>query len=195
MLPLSHVCVQIPVRSLRLGRGSLVCSSWLWWRWDGWATTRSPRLCPWCWTRRRRRRSAGPPLHAPARLRVRASCRQSSCRRVICSSFGENWPSLFAVHCGTRLWAALAESLQHGSGWCVSPWSLEVTPSSQEGKRNPRFQILVLLRVMSMKRVCSVQENIEAFRVFGWHLSLALKHWEKGKKIRLGKSGSLSPTA
>lgn len=52
--------------------------------------------------------------------------------------------------------AAVSESLQNGRCWGVSPWSLEAAPSSWEGRRSPRIQILVLLKAVPVKQVCCV---------------------------------------
>lgn len=56
----------------------------------------------------------------------------------------------------TAPWAAVSGSLQNGRCWGVSSWSLEATPSSWEGGRSSRLQILVLLKAAPLKQVCCV---------------------------------------
>lgn len=84
------------------------------------------------------------PLPEPGRV-----SRESSCRRAL-ERFWRDLAAWFAVVRGADVSRepVVGKGLQE-----LALWSLEVTPSSQEGRRNPGVQTLVLLRDVKLRFV------------------------------------------
>lgn len=61
--------------------------------------------------------------------------------------------SVCLVRCGTRCTDVSREPVVGKGLQELALWSLEVTPSSQEGRRNPGVQTLVLLRDVKLRLV------------------------------------------